>query len=142
MIFQVCPYSTCKYIADAGLDDRITTKAGDYNNDSLGAGYDLIFVSSIIHSLSCEATQILLNKCASALREKGQIIIRDFFMNENKSGPLFSALFALNMLVATDQGNTYTIEEVTNWLNKSGFTDIQVLDPPEANARLIAGRRG
>lgn len=133
---------TRTYVADAGLSRRITVRMGDYNEDTFGTGFDLVFVSSIIHSLNDKSNQVLIKKCAAALRKNGLIVIRDFFMDENKSGPLFSTLFALNMLVATEQGDTYTPVEVTSWLHNAGFTHVEILDPPDANARLITGRWG
>ena len=45
---------TARYVAEAGLSDRITTKAGNFNSDDWGAGYDLVLLSAIVHMLGPE----------------------------------------------------------------------------------------
>ena len=45
-------------------------------------------------------------------------------MDENRVTPDHGALFALNMLVATNEGDTYTEREITEWLHMAGFKDV------------------
>lgn len=131
---------TRKYIREEGLSDRVKLVAGDYNIDDLGGAYDLIFLSAIIHSNSFGQNRILIKKAAHALRSGGRIVIQDFIMDEGRMNPSFGAFFALNMLVATDSGDTYTESEVRAWLEEAGFTDIKRKDT-EFGTALIIGRR-
>jgi len=128
------------YVAQAGLSDRITTQVGDYNVDELGTGFDLAFLSAIIHSNSPEQNRALLAKCARALNPGGQMVIQDFIMDEDRTTPAFGALFALNMLVGTQAGDTYTEAEVNDWLQGCGFTDFRRIDPPGGTATLLCAR--
>jgi SAM-dependent methyltransferase len=115
---------TQKYIDQAGLTSKVVTKAGDYLLDDFGDGYDLIFVSAVIHINSPEENQALIRKCAESLNTKGQLIILDHFMNDERTEPVIGAIFALNMLVGTEHGDTYTESEVRSWMLDAGLKDI------------------
>lgn len=128
------------YVAAAGLSDRIAMQAGDYTVDELGTGFDLAFLSAIIHINSPEQNRALLAKCARALNPGGQIVIQDFIMDEDRTTPAGGALFALNMLVGTQAGDTYTEAEVQDWLQGCGFTDFRRIDPPGGAATLLCAR--
>jgi SAM-dependent methyltransferase len=118
------------YIEKEGLADKIKTIEGDYTVDPLGKGYDLIFLSAIIHSNSIEVNMKLLKKCLEALNPGGQVVIQDFIMDENRTTPLSGALFALNMLVSTEAGDTYTESEVRDWMTAAGLSSIKRIDTP------------
>jgi len=130
---------TQKYINQAGLETRIETVSGDYNKDDLGKGYDLGFLSAIIHSNSPQQNQALLHKISNALNPGGWIVISDFIMNENRVGPPFGAFFSLNMLVNTPLGDTYTESEIKEWLTAAQMTFIERKDFGVAG--LIIGRK-
>jgi ubiquinone/menaquinone biosynthesis C-methylase UbiE len=115
---------TKQYIEESGMANRISTVTGDYHKDDLGAGFDLVFLSAIIHSNSPDQNRALIEKGAKALNPGGHIIIQDFIVNEDRTGPLFGVLFALNMIVGTEAGDTYTESEVETWLMQTGFTNI------------------
>lgn len=119
---------TRRYIKKEGLANKIKTIVGDYTVDPLGNGYDLIFLSSIIHINSIEVNMKLLRKCSEALNPVGQVVIQDFIMDENRTTPPSGALFALNMLVSTEAGNTYTESEVRDWMTAAGLSSIKRID--------------
>jgi SAM-dependent methyltransferase len=136
---QVVPL-TRQYIRKAGLDDRMSTLAGDFTTDDLGSDYDLIFVSAIIHSLSEEENQALLMKCSRALNPKGYLVIQDYIMNEDRTFPPDGALFAINMLVNTPAGTTYTESEVRTWMQQAGLDHIRRIDTPFRTTQLLGIR--
>jgi DNA-binding MarR family transcriptional regulator len=109
-----------------GLTGRIETRAGDYMADPLGEGYDLLLVSNIVHSLSFDEIVRLLSRARSAMIPGGLAIVRDFRLDESRTRPLESALFAVNMLVSTDGGNCYTPSEMKESLRRAGFARIRV----------------
>lgn len=132
---------TMQYIEKEGLQDKVTVVNGDYHTDELGCGYDLTFLSAVIHSNSGEQNMDLLAKCAKALNPGGQVVIQDFIMNEERTEPAMGTFFALNMLVGTDAGDTFTESEVKNWLVKAGFAGITRMDSLAGNSLLI-GKKG
>jgi SAM-dependent methyltransferase len=115
---------TQQYIDQAGLTSKIIIKAGDYLLDNFGFGYDLVFVSAVIHINSPEENQTLIRKCAESLNPEGQLIILDHFMNDERTEPVTGAIFALNMLVGTQHGDTYTESEVRSWMLDAGLKNI------------------
>lgn len=97
---------------------------GDFLRDDIGNGYDLIFMSQIIHAYSEKNNIILLRKCRKALNDGGKIVMQDFLASEDRTRPLNSALFAINMLVNTEGGRTYSPGEMKTWLLKTGFSKV------------------
>jgi len=132
---------TRNYIEQAGLTNKVDTSAGDYLTDDLGSGYDLVFLSAIVHSNSPDENRKLLRKCARALRSGGQVVVQDFIMNEDRTSPAHGALFALNMLVATEAGDTFTETEVQSWLEEAGFADILRKDTPFGVSQMIGRKK-
>ncbi len=124
---QVTPL-TRQYLAAEGLSDRITVVNGDYNADELGSGFDLVLLSAILHANSPDQNRALLAKCAAALKPGGRVAVSDFIMSEDRTSPAFGAMFSLNMLVATEQGDTYTASEITAWLEEAGFSGVRFIE--------------
>jgi len=118
-----------RYIQEAGLADRISTRIGDLTVDEFGKEYDLILLSAICHMLDAEQNQDLFRRCYRALARGGRIVIRDFILDPDKTAPRWVALFAINMLVGTKSGSTYTEAEYKTWLTSAGFEAFNRIDP-------------
>lgn len=118
-----------RYIDEAGLTGRITTRVGDLRKDELGQGYDLVLLSAICHMLSPEENRDLFARCQRALVPQGRVVIRDFVLEADKTAPRNGALFALNMLVGTPGGSSYSQDEYTAWLHEAGFGDVKRAAP-------------
>ena len=115
-------------VAQAGLEDRIACIGGDMTTDDFGSGYDLVLVSNIIHALGPDTNRALVQQCCNAMAPGGLLIIKDFLVDNDRSGPPFSLLFALNMLVGTADGDTYTVAEVEAWTAAAGLTNGRAVD--------------
>jgi SAM-dependent methyltransferase len=125
------------HIREAGLEGRVAVREGDLRAGDLGQGYDLVLVSAICHMLDEAENQDLLRRCARALNPGGRVAIREFILDPDRAGPPRAALFALNMLVGTPRGNTYTEAEYRSWLGQAGFREIT---RPEPEGDWIIGR--
>jgi len=119
---------TKKYIDKYNLSSKVTTLSGNYMSDELGTGFNLVLMSAIIHINNPEENKILIRKGVDALESKGQLVIMDHLMNEDRTEPLQGAVFALNMLVGTKSGDTYTINEISNWMQAAGLIDIRIIN--------------
>lgn len=128
---------TRNYIKQEKLSGKVKAISGDYLTDDLGSGFDLIFLSAIIHSNSPTQNRALIHKCARALNLKGQVVVQDFIMDKDRTHPVFGALFALNMLVATESGDTYTENEVKGWMKEAGLSHIERKDTNFGTTLLI-----
>ncbi len=113
-----------EYIAKAGLEHRIRTRDGDMRTDDLGSGYDFVLVCSICHMFGEKENRELIRRCRKALVAGGRLMIRDFILNEDRCSPRQAAVFALNMLVGTSEGATYTEKEYTAWMLEAGFREV------------------
>lgn len=123
------------YIEKEGLSHRIDTVAGDYNEDELPHGYDLAFLSAIIHSNSFKQNQSLFIKIGKALNPGGKIVVSDFIMNDDRISPESGTIFALNMIVNTPRGDTFTESEVKSWMKAAGMSFV------ERNGGVMIGKK-
>lgn len=128
---------TKKYIEAEGYTGQVDTVTGDYLKDELGSGYDLVLLSAIIHSNSPDENKLLFRKCVKALNTGGQLVVLDHVMSEDRTEPLTGALFALNMLVGTPEGDTYTESEIKDWMKEAGLSDIKRKNTDIGNDILI-----
>jgi ubiquinone/menaquinone biosynthesis C-methylase UbiE len=108
-------------IARHQLTRRIHTLEGDFLTDPIGKGYDLIYVSNVIHALSKDEIRRLLIKVRRALVPGGAVMIKDFLLNRDLVHPPFASLFAINMLVNTPGGRAYGYDETRALLKRLGF---------------------
>lgn len=133
---------TRRYVRAAGMRHRIAFLPGDFQRVPLPKAYDAILVSHILHSNSPAACRVLLRRLGRALKPQGVLLVRDFFLDASRTGPLWPALFALNMLLWTAGGRSYAWGEVEHWLRQAGFRRLRRVPMPlhEGEGLLIATR--
>jgi SAM-dependent methyltransferase len=124
-----------------GLLRRVKFVPGDFYTDELPYGCDLALLSAIIHQNSPAENLTLFRKIRRALEPGGALLIRDHIMDESRTTPPAGALFALNMLVNTDGGDTYTFPEVRKGLERAGFVDVRLLRIGERMDCLVEARK-
>lgn len=100
--------------------------AGDFHTDNIGGPYDLILISQIFHAYGVDDCRVLLAKCMSALNPGGRIAVHEFPLSPDRTSPPPSALFGINMLVATERGNCYTAAEISSWMSGAGLSKVKV----------------
>jgi SAM-dependent methyltransferase len=105
--------------------------------DDLGSGYDIIMLNAICHMFSEEQNQQLFRHARQALAPNGRLVVQDFILNGDKTGPLHAALFSLNMLVATDHGASYSETEYSRWMKNAGFADISRIKLPGPSDLIV-----
>lgn len=116
---------TKRYVGESGLTDKFNFIEGDYLLTDFESKYDLILLSAIVHINNYDQNKMLIKKCADALNKNGLIVINDFVMNEDRTKPYNGALFSLNMLVATENGDTYTEKEIREWFKSAELSKIE-----------------
>jgi (2Fe-2S) ferredoxin/ubiquinone/menaquinone biosynthesis C-methylase UbiE len=130
---------TEEHIRKAGLADRIRTRAGDMLTIPLESGrYDLVLLSAICHMYSPEENQQLFQRAYAALAPKGRLVVSDFILEADKTAPRFGALFALNMLVGTRAGASYSEPEYEAWMKQAGFAEAKRVRIPGPANLMIA----
>ena len=124
-------------MSEAGLAGRVEFAAGDFYVDPLPVGADLVWISAIVHQSSREQNRRLLSAVAVALTTGGQVVIRDVLMEDSHAAPRQGALFAVNMLVATEAGGTFSLRELREDLKAAGFEQVSVLRADEGMNSVI-----
>lgn len=130
-----------EYVRKEKMEDRIRIVEGDFLKDELPNSHDIVLISQVLHGKDSEACKLVLAKVFKVLPKGGKIIINEYLLNDDETGPLFSALFSLNMLVMTEKGIGYSGRTLTNWLEEVGFTEIEKIELP-GPPTLITAIRG
>jgi predicted O-methyltransferase YrrM len=137
---SVIPFAEDRLKA-AGVANRVECVGGDFYTDELPEGCDLALLSAIIHQNSPEQNLELYRKIHRALAPGGTIMIRDHIMDESRTRPPAGAMFAINMLVATEGGDTYTFPEIGNALKQTGFERIRQIRHGERMDCIVTARK-
>lgn len=127
-----------KTAAKFGLADRYSVIPGDLGTVDFGHGYNVITIGHILHSEGVERSKKLLRKCFDALAPGGTIAVQEFLVNPERTGPPIGLIFAVNMLVNTDSGDTWSFEEIAGWLKEAGFTNPRQLEAPGPSPLILA----
>lgn len=114
-------------IEKAGLADRIDFLAGSYLEDTIPGAYDVAWLSQILHGEGPDNCRLIIEKAVSALEPGGMIVVHEFLLEDSRDGPLFPALFSLNMLLATTDGQAYAEGEIREMLAGAGVKEIRRL---------------
>jgi len=114
-----------KTIEKFGLTDRIDFIDGNYVKEGIEGKYDVAWLSHILHGEGQKDCQRIIEKTVSVLEPGGMIIVHDFILNNKMDGPLFPALFSLNMLLGTSDGQSYSEKQITGMLSEAGVKEIR-----------------
>lgn len=131
-----------KLAAEADVAERVKVKAGDYHSDGLGSGYDVVFVSDVLHQEDAEGCVTLLRKAREALKPGGQIIVQGMFLDEDKTGPRWPVIMSLNLMLIPGRGRSYTVAETMGFLRSAGFGNPthQTMSVMNVNSLILADR--
>ncbi|MGC4116848.1 MAG: methyltransferase [Myxococcales bacterium] len=139
-LVTVVPIAT-GHIAAAGLTDRVRTRIGDLRSESFGSGYDLALLSAICHMLGPDENRDLLRRVFACLASGGRLVIQDHVMDDDKTTPRAGAMFAINMLVGTPHGSTFSQKEYSDWLVEAGFEPPSRIKLGGPNDLLVAKKK-
>jgi ubiquinone/menaquinone biosynthesis C-methylase UbiE len=129
---------TRQTVARFGLTDRFSFLEGDLLEADFGGPYRVATLGHILHSEGEPRSRALLAKVFRALDSGGTIAIAEYLVNPDRTGPVSGLLFAVNMLVSTEQGNTYSFQEISRWLSEAGFGQARLLEAPGPSPLILA----
>lgn len=130
------------YAEKLGVANRYSYIAGNIQELDFGEKrYDLIILGHICHSLGAHWSDAVIAKCGRALKRGGTLVIADWVADDERSSSEFPLLFALNMLVNTTDGDTFTMSEYREWLSHAGLPDAEMLDPEGLPCDIIVARK-
>jgi len=131
---------TKRIVERYGVGDRYELRAGDIDAVDFGTGYSLAVLGQILHSEGEERSRALLRRVFDALAPGGTIAIAEFLVDPDRRGPPVSLIFAVNMLVNTENGSTWSAAEIGSWLDEVGFTNVRTLEAPAPSPLILATR--
>ena len=121
-----------------GVRDRFDFIEGDLLEANFGSGYAVVTLGHILHSEGDQRSRQLLNKTFRALKSGGTIAIAEWLVNEDRTEPLHSLMFSVQMLVNTEKGDTFSFNEIRNWLQEAGFKKVRKLEAPGPSPLILA----
>lgn len=130
-----------KYIRSDQLQERMNVEEKDLlETDDYGSGYDVVFLSALLHLFGPETNQRIMRKTARALDHGGVVVLRDYVFDEERSGPAGAAMFDLHMLLETEEGRVYTENAYREWMEEAGLTFDRIVDLNDSS-KLLLGRK-
>jgi len=105
-------------IVSEDLEDRVAVRAGSWETDNFGEGYDVVLLSNVLHGPGSKAG-MKLAKAYHAMVGGGLLVVQDFVLNDDKSGPLWPAVFNI-MVGAYSQGELFAV------IRQAGFVDVDL----------------
>lgn len=131
--------STRAFLKRDGVEDRYDFLPGNLKEVDFGIErFDLALLGNIVHSEGEISSRDLFRRIHRALRPSGRMVVIDMIPNDDRTGPLFPLLFAINMLVNTEFGDTFTRAEYTRWIREAGFQRADAVDVSWHSPILIA----
>lgn len=128
---------TRKVTARLGVADRFHFIAGDLLEANFGSGHAIATAGHILHSEGEERSRLLLEKTFDALAPGGTMAIAEILVDASHTAPLPALIFAVNMLVNSDQGDTFSLGEISGWLSDAGFERVRTVEAPGLAPLLI-----
>ena len=129
-------------IEQQGMAERVKTLSGSYRTTPFPEGNDVVNFFGVLHQESPESIAELLKKAYESLNDGGTINIMDMMTDHTHTKPKFSALFAVNMALTTEDGWVFSDAQIKDWLKGAGFTDLEVTPLPKPMPHwLVTGKK-
>ena len=129
-------------VARYGLTGRIVFVGGDLIADSIGSGFDVVWLSHLLHSEGPETCAAIIARAACALNPGGLLLVQEFILDDTRTAPLHPALFSLNMLIGTPAGQAYAQGELAAMMHRAGLGEVRRLPIELPNgAGILAANR-
>jgi ubiquinone/menaquinone biosynthesis C-methylase UbiE len=121
-----------------GVRDRFDFIEGDLLKANFGSGYDVATLGHILHSEGEQRSRQLLKKAFRALKSGGTVAIAEWLVNDDRTKPLPSLMFSVQMLVNSEQGDTFSFNEIKKWLEDASFNKVRKLAAPGPSPLILA----
>lgn len=127
-------------LGEAGMLNRVRLVEGDFEQDALPGGADVVWLSAIIHQNPRKVNRELFKKIRAAVEAGGRLLIRDIVMEADRTRPAAGALFAVNMLTGTQSGGTFTLGELEEDLRAAGWREVRLVRRDEGMNAVVEAR--
>jgi SAM-dependent methyltransferase len=121
-----------------GLADRFDFIEGDVLEADFDRGYDIATLGHILHTEGEERSRRLIKKTFGALKSGGTIAIGEWLVNDQRTEPPNGLMFAVNMFLHSEKGDTFSFNEIKSWLEDAGFKKVRKLNAPGPSPLVLA----
>jgi SAM-dependent methyltransferase len=128
-----------RLVTQRGVADRFTCIDGDFHTTDFGtAAYDIAVYSHIAHQEGPEDNVAIFGKVRGALKPGGTLVVNDYIVDDDRSGPSFPLIFASEMLLKSKQGGTWRRADYRTWLTEAGFEHVSFQHTPSPATLVFA----
>lgn len=105
----------------SAFSDRVEVRTGDLLTDEFPRGYDAFLLANVVHYFSPRTNQSILRRIREAAEPGARLLLADFWTDPTHTQPLPAALMAGEFAIHVNEGDVYSVEEVTAWLANTGW---------------------
>ncbi|HEY4003367.1 MAG TPA: methyltransferase [Candidatus Xenobia bacterium] len=121
-----------------GVSERYTWRPGSFRDLDLGhETFDLIFLGHILHGEGERRSVELLKRCHQALRPAGTAVVAEMVADNERSTNPGALIFAANMLLFTEEGDSFSASQLELMGKLAGFSSHAWLEVPAPNPILL-----
>jgi SAM-dependent methyltransferase len=127
------------FTAERGVGNRFRTLDGDFHTIDFGtAEHDIGVYSHIAHQETPADNVAVFRKFRRTIKPGGTLVINDFVVNDDRSGPPFPLIFDSMMLLQTTHGATWRMADFRAWLTEAGFSEVVFHTTPSPATLVLA----
>ncbi|HUN52050.1 MAG TPA: methyltransferase [Candidatus Sulfotelmatobacter sp.] len=143
IVFDLPPVAVVarEFIADHGVDDRVSAVAGDFTRDAFPAGADVAVMASNLPLYSREIIAMVIAKAHAALASGGEMHLIGETLDDDRAGPLSASLWGLSEALHDSTGVAHTTGECMDYFRRAGFRDVTVSAFVPGVLTRICGRK-
>jgi cyclopropane fatty-acyl-phospholipid synthase-like methyltransferase len=112
---------TREFVEKAGLADRIDTVGGDFTRDPLPGGADVVLLCGNLHAYDSDTARLVIQKAYDVLPSGGGMILCDYMINAERTGPAVSAFLSVSLCFRGGTGKVHDAGEFRAYLEAAGF---------------------
>jgi len=104
---------------------RIAVVEGDFFQDPLPSGHDVLILANTVHVLSVAHNLELLRNMHAQATAGARLLIVDLWMDESRTQPPAAPLMSGEFLIYSGEGQAYTETEVDGWLAQTRWRKLE-----------------
>lgn len=126
---------------ERGLADRVELRPGDFHELPVEpSAYDVVILGHLLRTEGPDRSQALIERAFTSLRPGGQVVVADYFADNDRKFNPFGVQMGMTMLANTERGGQITHAQVSGWLRDAGFAAVRLLEPIAFNQAYVADK--
>jgi ubiquinone/menaquinone biosynthesis C-methylase UbiE len=129
------------YVIEAGMSDRIDFIVGSALDVRWPEEVDLVLMSYLLSAVPGRHHQQLLNSAWSALAPGGDLVVHDFMLDPNQSGPLAASQWFFAYLPTVPGAVSFSDLRLVDLARSAGFVNVSSEDFIPGLTRIVVARK-